>query len=203
MLSFRNLRTTEDVTHWLAGLEERWPERQTVIQHIIDQVRVLSLPLENLVELCPGAGSLAERLLTEFPHMIYTGLDSSALLLAVARERLDAFGTQAALIQTDLNQDGWLDQIPEKVQAVVSLQSLHDLGGETEVARMYGLAHEILVSGGLFLNADLIVATAQEQAQHPGRCTVARHLELLRAQGFDQVACSLEVGGFGCYVGVK
>ena len=203
MLTFRNLRTTEEVAHWLAGLEERWPERETVVEHIICQVNRLSLPLESLIELCPGTGTMAERLLVEFPQMTYTGLDSSELLLSVAQERLAPFGDRVTLIQTDLNQAGWLDQIPEKVQAVVSMQSLHDLGGEPEVTQIYGRVYEIFNPGGLFLNADLIVATAEEQAQHPGRFTVARHLELLRAQGYEGVACTLEVGGFGCFVGVK
>jgi len=35
------------------------------------------------------------------------------------------------------------------------MQSLHDLGDETAVDRIYRLAHKVLTRGGMFLNADL------------------------------------------------
>jgi hypothetical protein len=144
---------------------------------------------------------LAELLLTRLPHITYTGLDFSELLLRVAQERLDPFGARSRLIRVDLNQDKWLAQVSNNNQAIVSMQSLHDLGGEPQVDRIYGLARTLLVPGGLFLNADLVTLPGQDKPDNPGRRSVPRHLELLQAHGYTRVACTLELGDFACVVG--
>jgi predicted TPR repeat methyltransferase len=199
MLTFRTLRTTKDALQWTVSLEERWPERETVRQHIVAQVAALAFPAPHLVELCVGAGSLAERLLTDFPQMTYTGFDSSDLVLSLAQERLAPFEGRARLIQADLNQAEWLKQL-DPVQAIISLQSLHDLGDEENVSRIYEVARELLVPGGLLLNADLVIASGLEKKEQPGRCTIPRHLELLHSHGYAEVACTLAIGDFGCFV---
>ncbi|MCP4360348.1 MAG: hypothetical protein GY796_20260, partial [Chloroflexi bacterium] len=83
---------------------------------------------------------------------------------------------------------------------IVSMQSLHDLGDEAAVNRIYGLAKSLLVPGGLFLNADLIVPPQQDKPGNPGRRSISRHLELLQAQDYRQVTCTLARGEFGCFV---
>jgi hypothetical protein len=107
------------------------------------------------------------------------------------------------LIQADLNADGWLAQVSSPAHAVVSMQSLHDLGGEAQVNRIYNLARQLLVPGGLFLNADLITLSGRDLPNNPGRRSISRHLLLLRAQDYERVACTLKRGRFGCCVGYK
>jgi SAM-dependent methyltransferase len=153
------------------------------------------------VELGPGPGLLAELLLAELPHMSYIGLDSSELLLAYARNRLAPFGPHARLIQADLNAEGWLAQLPDQIHAIISLQAMHDLGDESQINRVYGLARRLLVPGGLLLNADFVVPPDQADPERPGRLNIPRHLELLQAHGFERISCTLEHGEFGCCVG--
>jgi len=201
LISFRDLRTPEDVAQWLAGLKENWPQREEVMAHIAQQIEALPFPDPHVVELATGPGLLAEFLLTKLPQITYTGLDFSELLLRVARERLEPFGTRSRLMWVDLNKDEWLAQVPNDNQAIVSMQSLHDLGGEPQVDRIYGLARTLLAPGGLFLNADLVTPPGQDKPDNPGRRSISRHLELLKAHGYARVACTLALGDFACVVG--
>lgn len=201
MITFRDLRTQEDAAEWAAGLQTRFPERAEVMQQIIAQLKALPFPVPQVVELGPGPGLLAELLLRELPQMSYIGLDSSELLLNYARDRLVSFGQRAKLIQTDLNADDWLNQLPAEIHAIISLQALHDLGDESHIDRIYGLARRLLVPGGLLLNADFIVPPGQDNPEQPGRRSIPRHLELLRGHGFERVACTLEPGQFACLLG--
>lgn len=201
MLTFRDLRTRDDIVQWSAGLIEQWPERPAIMAHIRAQIERLPFSAPHVVELGAGPGPLAELLLAAIPGLTYTGLDSSELLLDYARERLIPYNGRGHLIQTDLNAESWPRQLRGDIHAVVSMQSLHDLGGEAQIDRIYGLARSLLASGGLILNADLVVPPGQDKPDKPGRRTVARHLELLRAHGYERVACTLEQGEFGCVVG--
>ena len=200
MLTSRNLGNAADVVQWTARLDREWPERPVIIRHIIDQIGALPFPAIEVVELGSGAGWLAEALLSALPQVHYTGLDRSELLVTYGRERLASFGGRATFLQTNLNEMAWLEQLPEQIQAVVSMQSLHDLGGEAEVDRIYRLSKGLLASGGLFLNADLVVPPGQDKPDNPGRRSIPRHLELLQRHGYQRVACTLAQGEFGCFV---
>jgi hypothetical protein len=200
LTSFRDLQTEQDISGWVAELNQDRPERAAIMRHIVAQVKRACFEPLHLVELAPGAGHLAAQLLREMPQLTYTGLDSSELLLTYAQKRLAAFERRAKLIRVDLNADDWPDLLPDRVQAIVSMQSLHDLGDEGQVNHIYGLAKSLLVPGGLLLNADLVVPAGQTNPDNPGRLSVPRHLNLLRSHGYERVACTLELGDFGCLV---
>jgi hypothetical protein len=78
---------------------------------------------------------------------------------------------------------------------------LHDVGDDAAISRVYGLAKTLLLPGGFFLNADLVVAAGEELPQNPGRRSIARHLELLHAHGYQEPRCTLALGGFGTVIG--
>jgi SAM-dependent methyltransferase len=203
MTSFRDLESQQDIIKWVAELNQDRPERSKIKQHIVVQLKLLPFnPLQG-IELGFGPGHLAEQLLAEIPRLRYTGIDSSELLYGYARDRLTAFGSRATLVKADLNQNRWLELLPDPAHAIVSMQSLHDLGGEDQVNRIYALAQSLLAPGGLFLNADLVVPPQQQNPDNPGRLSIPRHLELLQAHGYSRVACTLEAGDFGCFVGFK
>jgi SAM-dependent methyltransferase len=169
--------------------------------HIRTQIERLPFSAPHVVELGAGPGHLAELLLTALAQLTYTGLDNSELLLNYARERLIPYNGRAHLIQTDLNADDWPKLLPGPVHAIFSMQSLHDLGGEAQVNRIYVLARSLLAPGGLFLNADLVVPPGRDKPDNPGRRSIPRHLELLRSHAYERVSCTLERGEFGCVVG--
>lgn len=203
---FHEIDTAEKATTYTANLDNNWPIRQQVIQQIVQQVSALAFSPLHVLELCAGAGLLAEQLLQALPEVRYTGIDFLQAMVDATQARLTGFGARATLSQADLNQDAWLAKLRPmgeqgKFHAIISMQSLHDLGGEPEVSRIYQLAHSLLLPGGLFLNADLIVIPGAELPDNPGRLTIARHLTLLQAQGYQQVQNTLDRGGFGCVIG--
>ena len=143
---------------------------------------------------------LAEVLLTKVPYLKYIGIDFSEPMLALARKRLARFGSHVSLHQADLNEDDWPELLPSENHAIVSLQALHDLGDETKLDRIYGMVRDLLVPGGLFLNADLVVPATKENLQKPGRRSVQRHLERLRSHDYERVACTFELEDIACCV---
>lgn len=199
-MAFRTFESTDDAAAYAASLDERWPERAAIQAHLSAQLAPLAGKPAQAVELCSGAGALAVRLLADYPLLRYTGFDNSAPLLALAETRLADHARRLRLVKTDLNESGWLGQLPQPLAAVVSLQSLHDLGDAEAVARIYRIAQAQLAPGGRLVFADLLAPIPPDPAANPGRLSVARHLDLLAEAGFANPVCTLELGPFGCFV---
>ena len=196
--------TPEAILAYRQRLETQWPERAQIAQHIAELILALGQPQAQVLELCCGFGRLAEFLLAAIPDLHYTGVDVSPPFLDFARQQL-AIYPQVQLLEVDLNDATWPRLVTSagqaRFQAIVSLQSLHDVGDESAVSRVYALAKPLLVPGGFFLNADLIVAEGEVLPNNPGRLPIARHLQLLREHGYGDVACTLATGGFGSVIG--
>lgn len=193
----REFKSVDEIVTWSKSLDERWSERRAVMQHILSQLQRVPFLQPNVVELCCGAGGLGEFLLRESDRIQYRALDGAASLLKFTGERLSGFGARVVgLHQVDLNGD-WIDLLPDPVHMILSMQSLHDVGDDEAVNRVYGLAYQALTRGGLFLNADLTMP------EKPGRMPIQKHLDLLQAHGFEDVACTFELGAFVCVVGVR
>ena len=193
----RDFHSPEGVDEWLQSLDDRWPARVELAQHIVEQIATRRAVEPHAVELAPGGGKLAEQMLSALPAT-YTGIDFSEPLLDRTRQRLACFGDRVQLIHADLNEDYWPAQITHPVHAIFSLQSLHDLGDGHQVERIYQIAHEILAPRGIFLNADFLHKTEDPR---PGRLPIEQHLRLLSAHRFQRPKCTLEIDGFGCMVG--
>ena len=201
---FRQYDTAEAVIAYLQRLETQWPERAAIVQHIVDLVMALHQPQPQVLELGCGPGRLAEVVLAAVPNLHYTGVDLSPPFLKFARQQLTAY-PHVKLWEIDLSDEAWPQRITTeprtRFHAIVSMQSLHDVGDEAAVSRVYGMAYDLLWPGGFFLNADLVIAEGEALPNNPGRRPLARHLELLRAHGYHNVACTLARGGFGCVIG--
>ena len=203
---FRHYDSPGAVTAYLDRLANGWPERPQLAQHIIQTISRLAPAAPRVLELCCGPGWLAAQLLVAFPTMQYTGVDLSPPFLAFAQEALALHANRVNLVEIDLNQIDWPDQMttpdgPPQFDAIISLQSLHDVGDEEVIGRLYGLAKGLLTPGGLFLNADLVIPAGEQRPDNPGRLPIARHLNLLTAQGYRSPQCTLTVGNFGTVIG--
>jgi len=203
---FRQYESTEAVENYLQRLEREWPTRAELAQQIAEQVATLNVPEPVLLELCCGPGRLAQTLLDAHPTLRYTGVDLSPPFLAFAQTKLAPHAERVTLIEADLSQPNW--PIPRVAgeqtghfHAIVSMQSLHDVGDEATIKAIYGLAKTLLRPGGFFLNADLVVATDEALPQNPGRLSIDRHIALLGAQGYHNPRCLLAHGGFGALIG--
>ncbi len=197
----------EAITAYLRRLETNWPERSTLLMpHLTERVAGLGQTQPQVLELCCGPGQLAATLLAAMPDLHYTAVDLSPPFLDFARQRLADAADRVALFEADLSEESWPRLVAAqgnagRFHAIVSLQSLHDVGDATAISRVYGLARQLLLPGGFLLNADLIVPAGEELADNPGRLSIARHLDLLREQGYANVDCTLAAGGFGCVIG--
>lgn len=202
-------RATRDTEAWEARLNREWPQRHAVAQHIADQIAPRLGPSPLIVELATGAGFLGMVLLREFPTMRYVGFDSAPALVACAAARMQALNMEQGghaeldLRVADLAAPAWATQLQERAEqpdAVVSLQSLHDLGDEAAQAAVYRRVRRVLRAGGVFAFADLLLEPDQP---HPRRLTAERHIEVLRAAGFTDVRCTWRRGPFGCFVALR
>lgn len=205
-MAFRTFADSNEAAEYAASLDERWPDRDEIRSHLSRQLaacapRPPAGQSLNVVELCAGAGSLAEQILADHPYTLYTGIDVSGPLLNVAQSHLSRYSERAEWMEANLNDEEWIESLPAPVHAFVSLQSLHDLGDADAVARIMRLAARALVPGGCLIYADLLADPVANE--NPGRLTAARHLDLLHESGFAQAANTLLLGPFGCFVAQK
>jgi ubiquinone/menaquinone biosynthesis C-methylase UbiE len=197
-MAFRTFADLNEAAAYAASLDERWPIRHKIRAHLSSNLQVA--PGSHIVELCAGAGAFAEQLLTDHPQITYTGIDITAPLLELARAGLADKADRITWIEADLNQDDWLQQIQKPVHAFVSMQSLHDLGDEAAVERIFRLAAKELEPKGVFIYADMLAPEPPEENKNPGKLSVERHLQLLYGAGFRTAVCTLNSDGFGCFV---
>lgn len=194
----RDFHSAEGVEEWLDSLDERWPQRNEVAQHIIGRIGHLPFDAPTALELCCGGGRLGEKLLRSFPALRYSGIDFSQPLLDCAHKTLSAYTARVALIKADLNEDTWLDQIDAPVHAIFSMQSLHDLGEEAQVERIYEKSRSLLAAGGFLLNADF---QHNPEDPRPGRLSAERHILLLKKHGYQRVEVASVAERFACCIG--
>ncbi|MCY4411317.1 MAG: class I SAM-dependent methyltransferase [Caldilineaceae bacterium] len=189
------------------------------------KVDAISVTTPRIVELACGAGYLASFLQGHLPAIHYCGFDLSPHLLDHARRRLDAArGSQPDDVQmefycADLVRDDWTKKLLGmgwigKVDAVISIQALHDLGGLEQQAQVLKQAREMLRNGGLLAYGDLL---QDAENPHPSRYNTDQHLQMLSECGYslrddlsadrdlvqpqtDQSA-AVRFGAFGCFAG--
>lgn len=131
------------------GLISR-PERLTVLMRT---VRAACPTPKGILDLGCGSGTLGEVLLDTFPDTTVLGVDLDHSLLALARRRLERFGSRVSLIRADLRDDAWMREHWGRFDAAVSATALHWLSAES-LATLYRRLAGLLKPGGLFVNAD-------------------------------------------------
>ena len=152
-MSFRNIQTKSDVAQYQDRLTQGYPDRSIVIEHIIEQLTNLNIKAPIIAELCVGPGLLATALCQAFPQIHYVGLDFMQPFLDFTSNRLPA-DVNTAFVHADLTGDKWPNLLAQQAvdgrfHAIVSMQSLHDVGGAEEVERIYHHCRGLLVDDGL------------------------------------------------------
>lgn len=179
----------QDFVHGWAERFRPTAPRIALFELILEELAAALPPDGHLVELGLGPGYLAEHLLQRLPGIVYSGIDFSEPMLAIAQRRLAAHGDRLRPLRADLLETGWTRQLGAPAHAIVTTWSLHDLGGEEQTATVYAACAGALAPGGLFLNGDFIRPADSRHDYEPGRFGIDRHLELLEAAGFEESAC--------------
>lgn len=180
----------EAIVAWADSLDERWPEREAIGAHVIALLETYRCSQPMFVELCPGDGRLAKQVIEAVPDADYVGLEASADLADYAgRAGLD-------VRVADVGEPKWANLFDDPVDAVFTVQSLHDVGDAETTARAYGACRNVLRPGGILVTADFIVESFD--TEKPGRLTLEQHMAMLERTGFDPVAVSLTAGALTC-----
>jgi tRNA (cmo5U34)-methyltransferase len=120
-------------------------------------VATVGVTATRLLDLGTGTGETLERVMAEHPGAHAVGLDESAGMLAVARDRLAPY--DVALHVADL-----LDPLPEgPFELVVSALAVHHLDGPGK-AELFRRVAAILAPGGRFVLADVVLAALPADA---------------------------------------
>ena len=193
----REFDRAEDIVAWADSLDERWPERVEVRKQMVDVLESLSCSQPVIFELCSGDGRLARQILQSVPDAHYVGVDASVSLCRYVEETA---GIDA--VEADLSRPGWSDKLERPVDAIITLQSMHDVGDGDTIQQIYDYCHELLAPSGVFLVADFVVPEDGFDPEKPGRLPKSWHSAALSRSGFDSVTCLLHSGSIGCFKGV-
>ena len=181
----------------------------------------------RVVELACGAGYLAAFFQRHLPGIRYCGFDLSPHLQSHARRRLvgsepgQSEDVEMEFYCADLVNDDWPEKVHGlgwmgKVDAVVSIQALHDLGSLEQQAGVLEQAHALLRTGGLLAYGDLL---QDPNNPHSSRYDAAQHVEMLlecsyslegslsadreKSQVNSDESASTRFGDFGCFAGYR
>jgi SAM-dependent methyltransferase len=131
-------------------------------QYLAIQDEILNLlPLRPdkpaiIVDLGGGSGRLMERVLSRWPLAQGIVLDQSEPFLAIAERRLARFGERARCILMKF-QAPWPADVPQQVNAFVSMSAIHHLE-PAEKESLYRRCADRLAPGGVLLNGDEVRA---------------------------------------------
>jgi tRNA (cmo5U34)-methyltransferase len=148
--------------------------------------------VERILDLGTGTGETAVRLVDAHPRAVVVAVDENEKMLRVARERLGARleGMQVRMLQEPLP-DGRFD-------LVSSALAVHHLDGD-EKADLFRRVHDVLVPGGRFVLADLVVPSGGRDAVRGATDgydkpdTLADQLRWLKEAGFARVSVTWSV----------
>jgi ubiquinone/menaquinone biosynthesis C-methylase UbiE len=117
----------------------------------------------TVLDLGVGTGRVAAPLLERLPGVRLVGVDGSAAMLDLARQRLQPYADRCILIQHDFAEIATLQLPPGVYRIALSVQALHHVPHAAQRAvlrHVYGL----LEAGGLFLHAERIAIDVEHLA---------------------------------------
>jgi trans-aconitate methyltransferase len=145
-----------------------------------------------ILDLGTGSGLVAQMVLDQKPGARIFGLDSSAAMLSIARDRLARYGERIRLAEADLTS---LDRVdaPMECSAAIAVQSLHHLE-ETQYRAAVRWTFDHLAPGGWFFIIDRLAipeptlysafhALRERQGQSPNPDDWSSYLEWLEVNG--------------------
>lgn len=146
-----DFRAPEIARTWTDEADVKRPWRSDLRREIADAVR--DAGARRVVELGAGPGLLAAQILATCELTSYTLLDFAPPMLALARERLGA-PAAAHFVLADFRDPDWPALVERPVDAVVTMQAIHELRHRRRIPALYRQVCELLRPGGIFLLCD-------------------------------------------------
>jgi len=136
-----------------AGILKSVPHYQQMIGVIVDMLPFPRGKKVNIMDVGTGTGNIAYNLKTAFPNSNLVCLDLAPNMLAVAREKLAKFrGVEY------IESDAASHVFDRKYDAIVSSLTLHHLESDADKRAFHKKVFNALKKGGVFINADIVVA---------------------------------------------
>jgi len=147
------------VDNFLTKTREARPFQTEQYDILLRLILKSQLTVNNFIDLGCGDGILANTILTQYSDANGLLLDYSPSMIDAAKKRMSAFHNQK-IIQSDLSNSNWQDNVINKPEVVVSGYAIHHLKN----GRKYELFEEIfkiLKPGGIFINMDHVASTSK------------------------------------------
>jgi SAM-dependent methyltransferase len=180
-----DLRDPVDAAAWAETADVKRPWRAEIRAAIALLVRDATPPLRRVLELGPGPGLLAEAVLDACRLERYTLLDFSAPMLDMCRRRL---GDRPAVdhVLADFTRPDWAATLPASFNAVLAMQSAHEIRHKRHLARLYSQVRDVLAPGGWLVVCDH-EPFGDDVRRLPLHATVDDQHAALAAAGFGEL----------------
>ena len=196
-----DLRDPGDATTWVAEADQKRPWRADVRRAIAERVAevgrarvleaarlgILVAARVHVLELGPGPGLLAEAILAACDVERYVLFDFSPPMLAFARQRL---GDRARYVLGDYTKPDWPTALEGPFDAVVAMQSVHEVRHKRHAPKLYAQVRTLLRPGGV-----LVVSDHEPTDSRPLFSSAGEQLAAFAAAGFVDGTQHADVSG--------
>jgi SAM-dependent methyltransferase len=183
----------EEARKWADHATERRPWRADMLRALAKHVADLShgRPV-RLLELGSGPGFLAQEILAIAPEVNYVGLDVSAAMHYLSKERNSQKAGKIQLIERSFKSGEWSCGLGI-FDLVVTNQAVHELRHKRHAATLHKQVAELLAPGGAYLVSDHFLGEgAMTNAEL--YMTQDEQLECLLEAGFNDVKRLFQIG---------
>ena len=165
-----------------ADMELMHPNRSKMVQIAIEVLPFHKTAALRAIDLGIGTGYFSERFLNQFPNSRVLGIDGAQAMIELAKARLKSFASRVEFAIGDFRKLQELAPGAGTVDVIFSAYALHHLSRSDKETVLKQLV-ELLVPGGWFVNADLIVADSAQLENRLQQIRIAGIVE--RAGGSD------------------
>ena len=137
------------------------PNRSKMVQIALEMLPFSKTAALRAIDLGIGTGYFTERFLTHFPNSRVLGIDGARAMIELAKTRLESLSSRVEFVIGDFRKLQDLVKGAGTVDVVISAYALHHLSRRDKETVLSQVV-ELLVPGGWFVNADLIVADSPE-----------------------------------------
>lgn len=149
-----DLRRMKDAREWADAAMLKRPWRLDFFNSFAKELglEACGKPI-RVLELGSGPGFLAEHLLKALQPSEYVALDFSPAMHQLAAEKLGDLAHQVRFVQRSFRDESWSEGLGS-FDAVVTMQSVHELRHKCRAHRLHLQVKEILGPGGSYLVCD-------------------------------------------------
>src|SRR4030095_10259338 len=165
-----------------ADMELMHPNRSKMIQIAIEVLPFPKTAALRAIDLGVGTGYFTERFLKQFPNSRVLGIDGAQAMIELAKARLRSLESQVEFVIGDFRKLQELALGAGTADVIFSAYALHHLSRSDKETVLRQVV-TLLVPGGWFVNADLILADSPELENRLQQIRIAGIVE--RAGGAD------------------